>query len=189
MTTRTTTESIWSHLSSDLRTFIRRRVADDHSADDLLQETFVRVHRHVGSLQEADRLAAWVYQIARNVVRDHYRQRATAPASGAELAEQEECRDEPQACRPQQWLQELIRSLPDGYREAIQLCEIEGLTQQEVAERLGISHSGAKSRIQHGRAMLKQLLQDCCQLEFDGRGALVDCTPRPSQSSCQDCGR
>src|SRR3990170_1250962 len=73
MATQPTTGAIWSHLSSDLRRFIRRRVPDDHVADDLLQETFMRVHRNIGTLQEAERLAAWVYQIARNVVHDHHR--------------------------------------------------------------------------------------------------------------------
>lgn len=58
MTAQPTTDAIWTHLSSDLRRFIRRRVPDDHVADDLLQETFMRVHRNIGTLQEADRLAA-----------------------------------------------------------------------------------------------------------------------------------
>src|SRR5687768_4063909 len=71
MPNQPSTEAIWTHLSSDLRRFIRRRVSDDHVADDLLQETFVRVHRSLPALREADRLAAWVYRIARNVVHDH----------------------------------------------------------------------------------------------------------------------
>lgn len=74
MPSNSSTDAIWTHLSSDLRRFIRRRVSDDHVADDLLQETFVRVHRNLPTLQEADRLAAWVYQIARNVIHDHHRQ-------------------------------------------------------------------------------------------------------------------
>ena len=69
-----TTDAIWSQLSSDLRRFIRRRVADDHVTDDLLQETFMRIHRNIGTLRQTERLAAWVYQIARNVVHDHHRQ-------------------------------------------------------------------------------------------------------------------
>src|SRR3954454_13075905 len=75
------TDSIWTRLSGDLRRFIRRRVSDDHDADDLLQETFVRVHRNVGTLHEADRLAAWVYQIARNVIHDHHRKAAKGAAT------------------------------------------------------------------------------------------------------------
>src|SRR3954462_14023850 len=76
MTAQPTTDAIWTHLSSDLRRFIRRRVSDGHAADDLLQETFVRVHRNIGTLQEAERLTAWVYQIARNVIHDYHRRAA-----------------------------------------------------------------------------------------------------------------
>ena len=78
MPSQPSTDAIWTHLSSDLRRFIRRRVSDDHVADDLLQETFVRVHRNIGTLQEADRLAAWVYRIARNVIHDHHRKATNA---------------------------------------------------------------------------------------------------------------
>ena len=189
MTDRPSTEAIWAHLSSDLRRFIRRRVPDDHVADDLLQETFVRVHRHLGALQEADRLAAWVYQIARNVVRDHHRKAAnpvvaladTDPVDGAEdhLSQLR--------CRCAGWLDEMIRSLPEGYREAVQLAEIEGLPQQEVADRLGLSLSGAKSRIQRGRVMLKGVLEECCHFEIDGRGNVMDYDPKPDRKACRDC--
>jgi ATP-dependent DNA helicase RecG len=73
MPNRHSTDAIWAHLSADLRRFIRRRVSDEHAADDLLQETFVRVHRNLSAVQETDRLAAWVYRIARNVIHDHHR--------------------------------------------------------------------------------------------------------------------
>ena len=97
MTDRPTTESIWAHLGADLRRFLRRRVPDDHAADDLLQETFVRVHRHLPALADAERVVAWVYQIARNVVRDHFRtDRATnAPVSLADADPAEEAGDPP----------------------------------------------------------------------------------------------
>ena len=78
MPSQPSTEAIWTRLSADLRRFIRRRVADDHAAADLLQETFVRVHRSVGTLQEEDRLAAWVYRIARNVIHGYHRLAARA---------------------------------------------------------------------------------------------------------------
>ena len=66
-------QSVWSELNSDLWRFIRRRVPDDHTADDLLQETFVRVHQNIDGLQGTDRLRGWVYRIARNVIVDHFR--------------------------------------------------------------------------------------------------------------------
>src|SRR5687768_16186858 len=138
------TEGIWAHLSSDLRRFIRRRVSDDHVADDLLQETFMRVHRNIGTLQEADRLAAWVYRIARNVI--HHPRPKAAHASVA-LADTDPADDADEhlsqlRCRCAGWLDEMIQALPVGYREAVQLAEIDGLSQQEVADRLGLSLSG-----------------------------------------------
>src|SRR4029079_15942620 len=111
MPSQPTTEAIWTRLSSDLRRFIRRRVADDHVADDLLQDTFVRVHRGIGTLQEADRLAAWVYRIARNVVHDHHRK---ANNTVVALADADPC-DEGEdhlselRCRGAGWLDEMIR--------------------------------------------------------------------------------
>lgn len=176
------------HLSLDLWRFIRRRVPDDHVADDLLQETFMRVHRNIGKLQEAERLAAWVYQIARNVVHDHHRK---ATNSTVALADAETVRDdnEPQnGSRSITWLAEMIQSLPDGYRQAVQMAEIEEQSQQDVADRLGLSLSGAKSRIQRGRAMLKDVLQRCCSFELDGRGRVMGCDPKPNQDGCRDCG-
>jgi RNA polymerase sigma-70 factor, ECF subfamily len=189
MTTPAATEAVWSHLSGDLRRFIRRRVADDHLADDLLQETFLRIHRGLGSLAEADRLAAWVHRIARNVIHDHYRTAARirplgdAGPAAAQYDEQDRLRSEAGV-----WLEEMIGQLPEKYRDAVQLSEIEGLTQQQVADRLGLSLSGAKSRVQRGRAMLREILDQCCTFQFDGRGNITDCNPKPDRSVCRNCG-
>lgn len=187
MTSRPATESVWSQLSDDLRRFIRRRVADDHATDDLLQETFLRIHRSVGTLADEDRLAAWVYQVARNIIHDHYRQQSTdVPLADADPAERQDGTAHLRA-NAGEWLDELIRQLPDPYREAVQLSEIEGLTQLEVAERLGLSHSGAKSRVQRGRAMLREILDQCCWFNFDQRGNLMDCDPKPDRTVCRSC--
>ena len=183
------TDVVWRQLSDDLRRFIRRRVPDDHAAD-LLQETFVRVHRHIGTLQEEDRLTAWVYRIARNVVHDHHRRATNSPVALADAHPVDDGDDRVGRgrCRGCDWLDEMIRSLPEGYREAVQLAEVEGLPQQEVAERLGLSLSGAKSRIQRGRGMLKDALEACCHFEFDSRGNMMDYDPRPDRKVCRDCG-
>jgi RNA polymerase sigma-70 factor (ECF subfamily) len=190
MPSNPSTDAIWTHLSSDLRRFIRRRVPDDHVADDLLQETFMRVHRNVGTLQETDRLAAWVYQIARNVINDHHRKATNSTVALADVDPADDWDDHLSQlrCRGAGWLDEMIRSLPDGYRDAVQFSEIVGLSQQEVADRMGLSLSGAKSRIQRGRAMLKDMLEQCCHFEFDGRGNMMDYDPKPDRKVCRDCG-
>ena len=189
MTASRTTEAIWSELSTDLRRFIRRRVSDDHIADDLLQEMFVRIHRHIDALVDTDRLVAWVYQIARNVVHDHYRKSAggTVALGDADPVDEPEDRLSQLSCLSVEWLEELIAQLPETYREAVRLAEIDGITQQEVAVRLGMSLSGAKSRIQRGRETLRGVLEQCCRFEFDRRGKLIDVDPKPERTVCRDC--
>jgi RNA polymerase sigma-70 factor (ECF subfamily) len=187
---KTSTDAVWVRLSADLRQFIRRRVPDDHAADDLLQETFLRIHRNLGTIHDSDRLAGWVYQIARNVVRDHYRKapNSTVPLADAEPADDADDRQSPPRFCGAEWLDGMIGMLPDGYREAVQLAEIEGQTQQEVADKFGITLSGAKSKVQRGRAMLRDALNECCTFHFDQAGRVMDCDPRPSQKICKGCG-
>jgi RNA polymerase sigma-70 factor (ECF subfamily) len=189
MPSHPSTDAIWTHLSSDLWRFIRRRVSDDHVADDLLQEMFLRIHRSIGTLQNTDRLAAWVYQIARNVIHDHHRKAAHSAATLADVDPADDSDDHLSqiCCRNPGWLDEMIQSLPEGYRNAVQLAEIEGLSQQDVADRLGLSLSGTKSRIQRGRVILKGVLEQCCRFEFDGRGNMMDCDPKPDREVCRDC--
>lgn len=187
MTGNPATDAIWSQLSDDLRRFIRRRVADDHVADDLLQETFLRIHSNVDRLQESDRLAAWVYRIARNVIHDHYRvKKGSVSLDDNDVAEDGEGKDQLKASAGI-WLEELIGQLPPTYREAVRLSEIEGIPQYKVAERLGLSVSGAKSRVQRGRVLLREVLDQCCVFQFDRKGNLMDCDPKPDRSVCLDC--
>lgn len=188
MTANPATETIWSQLSDDLRRFIRRRVADEHVADDLLQETFLRIHRNVDKLEESNRLAAWVYQIARNVIQDHYRAKnGNVSLVDMDVAEDDDGKDRLKASAGL-WLEELICQLPPTYQKAVRLSEIDGLPQHEVGDRLGLSVSGAKSRVQRGRVMLRDVLDQCCVFEFDRQGNVMDCDPKPDRTVCRDCG-
>jgi len=80
----------------------------------------------------------------------------------------------------------MIYNLPEPYRDALVLTEFEGLTQQEMAKRLGISISGAKSRVQRGREQLKRMLLERCEFEFDRLGRIIDCKPR-KKGRCLEC--
>ena len=83
------------------------------------------------------------------------------------------------------WLQTMIKRLPEHYREAVTLSEIESMTQQEVAEKQGVSLSGAKSRVQRGRSMVKDMLLACCRFEFDHCGKVVDY--ETDGETCEQC--
>jgi len=179
------TSEIWEAFSQDLRGFIAHRVADTDDVDDILQDVFIKIHTHIDTLQEAERLVPWLYRIARNTITDYYRARRQT----VELPETYPARSEE---KDEDLLQDLavgvhgmIASLPEKYRQAVLLSEIEGVKQQDVAEQLGLSLSGAKSRVQRGRDLMRQELLDCCHFEFDHRSHPIEMTPRPD--CCRQC--
>ncbi len=180
----TSTEHAWEQLSRSLLAFIRRRVADDETAADLVQEVFVRVHQGLGELEDDRKLVAWVFRVARNTVADHFRTRRRLEPlehepQADENEEESDLNDQVGSC-----LHAMLPSLPEKYREALELAEVEGLTQRAVGERLGLSLSGAKSRVQRGRELLRTTLLSCCHVDFDRRGNV---TTFEREGGCTHC--
>jgi RNA polymerase sigma-70 factor (ECF subfamily) len=190
----TTTEEIWETFHTPLRQFIRRRVANEAAAEDLLQDVFLKIHQHGETLREARRLESWIYQIARNSIIDHYRslrQPLERLSASEALDLPDELPDDDIVSELLPCVQAMVLALPDQDRQALILTEYQGLTQKELGERLGLSFSGAKSRVQRAREKLKQQLLACCHFELDRRGHILDYQPRCScceQSSCCDEG-
>ncbi len=178
------TEEVWKLLSARLGHFIRARVRDDSIASDLLQETFLRIHKKLGTLEDATRLPAWVFQIARNVIIDHYRSRRN-PADPAVDSQSVPESDNLNGI-VSGWIPVAIESLPESYRDAVKLYELEDLSQREIAQQLGLSLSAVKSRVRRGREKLKQTLNDCCSFEFDRRGNVLEWQIRGG-TECGSC--
>jgi len=181
----TPTEHIWREYHTRLHGFIRSRVDDNSIADDILQDVFIRIHTKIHSLKQSSKIQHWIYQITRNAIVDYYRTRKKTEALPHTLAAPEpepsdKARQEMEYC-----IQPVIQSLPEHYRQALMLSEIEGLTQKEVAERQGISVSGAKARVQRGRRMVKDILLRCSHFEFDHRGQVIDYGE--NGSDCKRC--
>jgi RNA polymerase sigma-70 factor (ECF subfamily) len=180
-----TLEQIWHDFAEKLGQFIRSRVSDPATAEDILQDVFVKIQERLSQLHDPAKLQSWIYLIARNAVIDHYRTRKqTAEVQETMVDDRERESDELNGLKAS--FHRMIHSLPEPYREAVILTELDGLTQKELAERLGISVSGAKSRVQRGRQQLKEMLLDCCRFEFDRRGGVLDCQPR-FKAGCKEC--
>jgi RNA polymerase sigma-70 factor (ECF subfamily) len=180
-----TLEHIWHEFADRLGQFIRSRVSDPATAEDIRQDVFVKIQKRLGQLEDPAKVEGWIYLVTRNAVIDHYRRRKETVEVPETLAAEAESRDD-ELAELKAAFRRMIYSLPDLYREALVLTEFEGLTQQELADRLGISLSGAKSRVQRARAQLKEMLHECCTFEFDRRGKVMACSPRET-TSCPDC--
>ncbi|MHC4914379.1 MAG: RNA polymerase sigma factor SigZ [Planctomycetota bacterium] len=191
------TYAIWNGMHDRLLNYIRGHVPTVEDAEDVLQDVFVRIHAKLGQLADADNLSGWIYGITRNAVADFHRRKNRGAgvletlAEDADGAASADAGDSATAPGPDParlmagCMQPLVAQLPEKYRRAVELTELEGATQAEAAGKLGISVSGAKSRVQRGRAMLKDMLSDCCAVELDGRGGVIGferCGP-----DCGDC--
>jgi RNA polymerase sigma-70 factor (ECF subfamily) len=168
------TQEVWKEFRDRLKAFIRQWVPNEADAEDILQEVFCKIHGNLHQLEDAGKLQPWVYQIARNAMLDHFRQTKGKSESvelplglrGASGAAN--FNDEIVSC-----FKPMIEHLPGKYKEALFLTDLEGLTQKELSERLGLSLSGAKSRVQRARERLKEMLLDCCVFEFDRFGNVL----------------
>lgn len=172
-----TLTAAWQEHRESLVRFVRTRVDDPSSAEDIVHDVLLRAYERQSQLRDQSKLAPWLYQMTRNAIADHHRGRKPHEELPEELAEPEA---EPAVIQQLAGcLTPLIARLPEPYRDALTLSEIDGLTQQETAARLGISLSGAKSRIQRARTKLQDLIHACCRIELDHRGSIRDYEPRP----------
>lgn len=179
---------VWTEMAGPLKTFVRRRVRDEHAADDLVQDVLLKAQANIAGAPEGERLSAWLFQIARNTVIDYYRsarRRERSPEDGVvELATEEGEEDlttDLTGC-----LRPMVEKLPEPYREALKLADQQGMTQQAIADRLGISLPGAKSRVQRARRMLREMMVDCCAVKTDRNGQIID--HRRTDRAGQYCG-
>jgi len=188
----TSLETIWAAVGASMERFVRRRINDPHQADDVVADVMLRIHQNLGSLDDQERVTAWVFRIARNAITDHYRrigrrreiltdelEPAADESADAWLDDQDATLAELASC-----IRPLVDALPADYRRALELTDFDGHSQAEAARIEGISLSGMKSRVQRGRRQFATLVKQCCDVTTDSRGELVDFTFRADGCGC-----
>lgn len=177
----------WRALEAAVRRYVGAQIADASVQDDLVQDVLLRLHRHLGNLRGRDKLAALVYATARSVVVDHFRRRRSTAEVSEDLPAESLV---PEAFDPDpsevlgRWLAGRVDRMPERYREVLRRTELQGQTQRQVADELGLAYSTVKSRAQRGRALLHADLLACCRVEVDVRGRVTGFEPRPSGCDC-----
>ncbi len=177
-------EQMWSEYRTRLHRYILKRINNPAAAEDLVQEILAKAYSQLKQLRDREKLLPWMYRATRNAIVDYYRRKKPATELDESLAVQNPERDDAAERELAGCVMPFIQQLPAAYRQAVMLAEMEGLTQKQVAVRQGLSPSGAKSRVQRGRQMLKAMFLECCQIERDRRGAVMDFTPK---TDCRKC--
>lgn len=164
------TKDIWDTFHEELYGFIKSRVNDEDLTKDLLQEVFVKIHNRVDSLKQKDKLTSWVYQITRNTIIDYYRSNKLSRVESFDIAEdQDEIPKDFSNC-----LKPFIEDLSHSDKDIIEQTAFKNMSQKEYAELHNLSYSAAKSRLQRARKKLKTAFVDCCKLQSDVYGNIID---------------
>ncbi len=166
-------ELIWLDLRQELKKFMLAKLRDEDTAEDLMQDVFIKAHLNIHQVQDAAKLTSWIYQIARNTVADHFKEKSrTSEKSSPEWAADESV--EPIYQSLSQCINSKISKLSKRDREAVLLTYFKNYSQKELANFLGISYSGAKNRIQRAREKLRLSILDCGNVESDSKGRIID---------------
>lgn len=171
---------VWGEYRTTLYRFILTRVNDPAMAEDIVQDVLIKVYERLNTLKDQEKILSWMYQITRNVIVDYYRRyKPTEDIDKTNVVKeiniQEDVEKELAQC-----LLPMVNQLPSNYRQAIKMAEFDGLTQKVIAQKQGLSLSGAKSRVQRGRKLLKEILLECCRIELDHQGKVFN-------YECQNC--
>ena len=159
----------------NLKRFVLSKVKNQQDAEDILQDVFIKTKLKSAQLKDATKFNQWVYQITRNGILDHYRQKKKTIE--LILADTPENYNEFNDCVVD-CLNQLMKTLPSPYREALELVETQQLCQKELSDQMGISYSGLKSRVQRARQMLKDKMTELYLIETDGYGNVIVCEDR-----------
>ena len=145
-----------------VKKFILASVRDQSVAEDLAQETFVRIGEKINSLRDPAKISSWIFRIAYHLVQDHYRADKKAPREeiheGLVNVEETPLQKKMEQSEMSQCVQNQLQLLPDSQRTVIILADVMGFTAQEIADVLGISVENAKVRLHRGRKKFKTIL-------------------------------
>lgn len=167
--------SVWSNVQEKLKGFVFKYTKDKAITDDIVQDVFLKVHDKVDQLKESEKLVSWIFQIARNTVTDYFRKKGRV-INSMDIdweTESKSLNDCVSTC-----LQDMMTTLPEKYRHALELTELKNLSQLELAKELNISYSGAKSRVQRARQILKEKMNSAYLIKFDAYGNVTVCENR-----------
>ncbi|WP_024772130.1 sigma-70 family RNA polymerase sigma factor [Aquimarina macrocephali] len=175
------TSNLWKAYHKDIRLFIKSKVKNDQIVDDLIQETFIKVHGNKNKLRDHSKIKSWLFTIARNIVYDYFKEnKQTTDFINEQICEETYADHSEKDCLP-----ELINRLPEKYRNPLLLSDVKGLKQKQIAEQLEIPLSTVKSQIQRARKMIIQGYMDCCDYKLNDKGKLVGETK--GKENCKIC--
>ncbi|MES2680637.1 MAG: RNA polymerase sigma factor SigZ [Bacteroidota bacterium] len=175
--------AIHNEFHSVLNNYIVKRVNNRDDAKDLLQEVFIKIHGNLSGVDKKENLKSWLFAITKNTIIDYYRRNAqkTSFTSVDNITDGINEQDFDRSKELEKCIHRFIEQLPDEYREIIIDSEIKGIKQKDLAGKYDLAYPSVRSRVQRGRARLKEMFMDCCKIELDRRGNILEAIPKPGK--------
>lgn len=163
------TEKVWNEYSTELYLFILKRVNDSEIVNEVLQNTFLKVHLKLNTLKDIGKIRPWLYQIVRNEMALFFKNKGKErqPDDWSSIGE-----SEMELC----CFNRFIENLPKRFREPVELVYVKGKKQKEAAEELGISLPNVKARLYRAKEILKRNFIRCCKVQLDRKNKLISST-------------
>ncbi|NUM80477.1 RNA polymerase sigma factor SigZ [bacterium] len=177
---------LYSQFHNSLLNYIKSKVSNSADAEDILHEVFLKITENIDTLSSKEKIKSWIFSITRNAITDFYRlssKKAMPIEKPDELIAEDDAPDkikELECC-----LQNFIDQLPDEYRSVIIDSELNGIKQKDLIKKYNLAYPSVRSRVQRGREKLKQMFHDCCSIELDSRGRILDAESK--SASCRSC--
>ncbi len=164
-----------------VRKFIQASVKNESIADDLAQETFIKIQENLDQLRDPAKISSWIFSIAHHLCQDHFRNlKKSSPREDLndELVNLEETpvQKKLEQGEMSQCVQDKLSLLPESQRSVIILAEVMDFSHQEIADILGLTVENVKVRLHRARKRFKSILEKSCTFEVDERNVLV-CEP------------
>lgn len=180
-------EQVWGQYQQGLKKFLHSKVSNPDDVDDLQQEILIKTHQNLHTLKDADSVKSWLFQLANRTIIDFYRKRARYQRDSEIQAEdlwfeqQEDLIEQEMA----KCIQPFVNALPQEQATLLSEVDLKGASQKQLADKVGLSYSTLKSRVQKGRVELRKLFEDCCTLQLDKNGSVIDCEVK--SDGCGKC--
>ena len=170
------TIDIWNKFNSEIYFFILKKTKDVDVTNEILQNSFLKIHQNLDNVEYPEKIKAWVFQIVRNEIANYYKFRLKTSHS-KELHFETSSENYGDLC----CFDRFISNLPEAYKEVIQWVYIKGKTQVEVAEIMDISLANVKARVRRAKLILIQNFNECCRFSINDERKLV------GESNCSRC--
>jgi RNA polymerase sigma-70 factor (ECF subfamily) len=183
---------IYTQFHQSLLSFIRSKIRSKEDAEDILQNVFVRISNNVNKLSDEEKLQSWIFTITRNAIIDYYRVNASKKRLAVDAEMEENILEDVHIDTTKGLdlcMNNMIDLLPEEYRDIIIDAEIKRIKQKDLADKYGMAYPSMRSRVQRGRERLKQLFYNCCHIETDSSGNVLEARGRtdcdgPCKPSC-----